>query len=373
MGLNATSPAIPVSDHRFLQSFLAVNASAVLVFGTLVLLTSTAPWRPAPQVDSSPSTPDAAKVSKETTASIDEAVPEVPPASGQAGTPEETGGADATRSEEQAESEAPLPAPVTELHSPTGNEPAATGVSADATSAPVATPSEPATPVASDKSAAATDEIAATLATLPPRPDASEKSDAATAQVATALAATPPAPQAPAAADTGQAATVAATEVVTPPPPLPLRKPVELQIEQKVAVLPSEPQPDQSKAQAQERDMPQQDDAQTPSGSRLWQPMALAPADKAALKMPTARPSGPAYASKVWAALARHKPRVGMRGSATVVFSISGNGWLRGVQVGRSSGNARIDQLALQTVRSAAPFPPPPSGVASYTIRIDFQ
>ncbi len=101
--------------------------------------------------------------------------------------------------------------------------------------------------------------------------------------------------------------------------------------------------------------------------------MALAPADKPALKVPTARPSGPAYASKVWAALARHKPRAGMRGSATVVFSIGENGGLRGVQVGRSSGNAGIDQLALQTVRSAAPFPPPPSGVAAYTIRIDFQ
>ena len=77
--------------------------------------------------------------------------------------------------------------------------------------------------------------------------------------------------------------------------------------------------------------------------------------------------------AKVWAALARHKPRAGVRGSATVVFSIGENGGLRGVKVGRSSGNARIDQLALQTVRSAAPYPPPPSGVASYTIRIDFQ
>jgi protein TonB len=104
-----------------------------------------------------------------------------------------------------------------------------------------------------------------------------------------------------------------------------------------------------------------------------WQAMALAPADKAKLKVPTARPSGGAYSSKVWAALARHKPRAGMRGSATVVFSIGENGSLRGVKIGRSSGNARIDQLALQTVRGAGPYPPPPSGVASYTIRIDFQ
>ena len=101
--------------------------------------------------------------------------------------------------------------------------------------------------------------------------------------------------------------------------------------------------------------------------------MTLAPADKSALKVPTARPNNAAYGSQVWAALARHKPRAGVRGSATVVFSIGENGGLRGVQVGRSSGNDRIDQLALQTVRSAAPYPPPPSGVATYTIRIVFQ
>jgi protein TonB len=48
-------------------------------------------------------------------------------------------------------------------------------------------------------------------------------------------------------------------------------------------------------------------------------------------------------------------------------------GALRAVRLARSSGNARIDQLALATVRNAAPFPAPPSGAMSYTIRIDFQ
>jgi protein TonB len=102
--------------------------------------------------------------------------------------------------------------------------------------------------------------------------------------------------------------------------------------------------------------------------------MGLAPADKPVpAQVPTARPSGAAYASSVWSALARHKPRAGKNGSATVVFAIGGNGALRGLKIGRSSGNARIDQLALATVRSAAPFAPPPSGSASYTIRIDFH
>ncbi|MGH6833498.1 MAG: cell envelope integrity protein TolA, partial [Methyloceanibacter sp.] len=124
------------------------------------------------------------------------------------------------------------------------------------------------------------------------------------------------------------------------------------------------------------KEAPKQRTSQTGGGLGIWKPMALAPADKPSIalsKAPTARPSSGAYASKVWAALARHKPKAGQRGSTTVVFSIGENGGLRGVRVGRSSGNTRIDQLALATVRNAAPYPPPPSGVASYTIRIDFQ
>lgn len=104
--------------------------------------------------------------------------------------------------------------------------------------------------------------------------------------------------------------------------------------------------------------------------------MALAPADKPSIalsKAPINKPSRTAYAATVWSALARHKPRAGQRGSTTVVFAIGDNGALRTVRVGRSSGNTRLDQLALTTVRNAAPYPPPPSGAVSYTIRIDFQ
>jgi protein TonB len=100
--------------------------------------------------------------------------------------------------------------------------------------------------------------------------------------------------------------------------------------------------------------------------------MALSPADKPVAKEPQ-RLTGPAYSSKVWSALARHKPRAGQNGSATVVFSIGMGGGLNSLSIGKSSGNARIDQLALATVRGAAPFPPPPSGPASFSIRIDFH
>jgi protein TonB len=244
---------------------------------------------------------------------------------------------------------------------------------------------------------AATDQIAAMLTALPPRPITSDKSvaalvaeppapppppasdvtEAASSKVATALAASKAAPM-PVAVAPAPAPKVA--EVAGPPPPLPRRKPALPLPQPKPVVRPAEAQAAPAKQELAKQDAaPAKQDTsaqaseQPRGGSGPWQAMALAPADKPVLKVPTARPNNAAYGSQVWAALARHKPRAGMRGSVTVVFSIGENGGLRGLQVGRSSGNARIDQLALQTVRSAAPYPPPPGGVATYTIRIDFQ
>lgn len=177
------------------------------------------------------------------------------------------------------------------------------------------------------------------------------------------------------------------------PPPMPRRRP-ELPEPAAVAAAPV-PEPEDAPeietasatAPARERPVAQaapqtqtQTQARTgPSGGLFGffnpaKPMALAPPDQpvAAAKPATARPSSRAYASQVWSRLARHKPRAGQRGSASVTFTIGDMGVLRGAQIARSSGSSRIDQLALQTVRSAAPFPAPPAGAVSYTIRIDF-
>jgi protein TonB len=161
-------------------------------------------------------------------------------------------------------------------------------------------------------------------------------------------------------------------------PPAPKRKPADEPVaaQEAVAALPApQEKPAKPKAPkpAQRQELARQEPT-PPQAKGPWRPMGLAPADKPVpSQVPTARPSGAAYSSSVWSALARHKPRAGQRGTTTVVFAIGANGALRGLKVGRSSGNARIDQLALATVRSAAPFPPPPSGSASYTIRIDFH
>lgn len=105
-------------------------------------------------------------------------------------------------------------------------------------------------------------------------------------------------------------------------------------------------------------------------------PVALGPSIKPTA--PAAKPSAAAaiaspYGAKVWASLARHKPITIQRGSTTVTFAIDASGALSVVRVSQSSGNAQLDQMALQIVRSSAPFPLPPNGPSSYTIRINFQ
>jgi len=87
------------------------------------------------------------------------------------------------------------------------------------------------------------------------------------------------------------------------------------------------------------------------------------------------RSSEQAYNKYVWSTIARHKPRVGRGGSATVTFAIGTNGMLRSVSASRSSGDAQLDRLAIASVRKAAPFRKPPSGLGNrpYTVRIYFK
>jgi protein TonB len=156
-----------------------------------------------------------------------------------------------------------------------------------------------------------------------------------------------------------------------PAVPLPRRRPVQSAA--------SAPEPAARSGQRQHT---------SPPSKPRWKAMTLAPNELAAkppqqAKRPNElaakpprqakRPNTASYNSKVWSALARHKPRTGRRGSTSVTFGIGAKGELRFVRVSGSSGNPKIDQLALATVRNAAPFPSPPKGTQSYTIRIHFR
>lgn len=70
------------------------------------------------------------------------------------------------------------------------------------------------------------------------------------------------------------------------------------------------------------------------------------------------------YPGKVRSKLARvaRSVRAKGRGEVVVAFAVGSNGNVRGARVARSSGDASVDQAALNAVQKAAPFPPIPEG-----------
>ena len=67
------------------------------------------------------------------------------------------------------------------------------------------------------------------------------------------------------------------------------------------------------------------------------------------------------YASQVLGKLRRALRRSnGPRGEVLIRFTVQANGQVSSIGIGRSSGNAAVDQAGLATVNRAAPFPPIP-------------
>ena len=81
------------------------------------------------------------------------------------------------------------------------------------------------------------------------------------------------------------------------------------------------------------------------------------------------------YRGKVFRRIARAKRgQVNVRGATIVTLTIGPTGQLTGVGVARSSGSARLDEIAVTQIRRAAPFPAPPNGQSqSYTVKISGQ
>ena len=79
------------------------------------------------------------------------------------------------------------------------------------------------------------------------------------------------------------------------------------------------------------------------------------------------------YPGKVRSKLVRASRSVRARGRGDVVvsFAIASNGSVRSARVSRSSGDASVDQAALQAVRKAAPFPPIPDGAGRSSWNFD--
>jgi protein TonB len=76
------------------------------------------------------------------------------------------------------------------------------------------------------------------------------------------------------------------------------------------------------------------------------------------------------YGARVRAQLARYKPAGdGRHGTVLVSFGITTNGDLSYVRLSGSSGSSELDQVALATVRRAAPFGSPPTGASLEQLR----
>ena len=78
------------------------------------------------------------------------------------------------------------------------------------------------------------------------------------------------------------------------------------------------------------------------------------------------------YPGQVMRKISRQrKPRTSARGVAHIAFTIGAGGQLTTVRLAKSSGSAELDQLAVQQIRRAGPFPPPPAGARTrFTIAI---
>jgi protein TonB len=433
-----------VTENRFLQSFSALLASAILVCGTHLLLIASSDYgRPesgqqlAPVATPAPSVAPAAQreaIEVEVTgATLDRSHSDATPFAGDqtpasAPAPAETVSSEpapepASEPVEKAEAKAPssetVPSPAIEedkvasaaetvtpaveattpvvepSETPKPAEPSQTAETDTqaasepkvAEAAPSATPEavkptveaneapKPAEPTqtadaesAPAKSQVPEQAIPVTPETISPSPHVAEAETPAAPAPVVAEPEQPSEPKVAEANSTTQSNETAEFEPTPPSVPLPARKPVPA-ANVKTAKATAKQVAPAAKTEVQE--------AAAESKPR-WTPMALAPADKDLVGKPKVAPKrtegAGSYNAKIWSALARHKPRTGKAGSAAVTFSIGPGGGLRSARISGSSGDSQLDQMALQTVRNAAPFPPPPDPASSsYTIRIYFR
>lgn len=78
------------------------------------------------------------------------------------------------------------------------------------------------------------------------------------------------------------------------------------------------------------------------------------------------------WGGQIRARIARRAPQGAGRGTAVVTITVSGDGVLLGVSLAQSSGNPRIDKLAIAAVRNTRQFPAAPArlGIKSHRFKL---
>ncbi|MBI5119523.1 MAG: TonB family protein [Rhodospirillales bacterium] len=105
---------------------------------------------------------------------------------------------------------------------------------------------------------------------------------------------------------------------------------------------------------------------------------AHAPAIVATISLPapTVESVRQSYALALWRHVQLFKPlKLRAEGTAEVSFGIQADGSLISCEISSSSGNARLDEAALESLRRAQPFPPRPPGLGTQPLSfaIPFQ
>ncbi|UXM95575.1 TonB family protein [Bartonella sp. HY329] len=63
----------------------------------------------------------------------------------------------------------------------------------------------------------------------------------------------------------------------------------------------------------------------------------------------------------------------GLSGTATIKFSYDASGRVTSARISRSSGNDRVDEIALKVVQMASPIPTPPDGAGGLTVPVQIR
>lgn len=172
------------------------------------------------------------------------------------------------------------------------------------------------------------------------------------------------------------------TQAALPAPPLPDAPP---QAEMSLPAPPQDPvsrprprpdpkperQPQPRKAEASPGNTPAP--REVPPGTKaetarlLTQSSAASSAPTSAAKADGGQKTSPAaYARAVMKKVRETRTRAGAgKGTVVVGFTIATDGGLASVRVLKSSGNARLDDIAIDHIRRSAPFPPPPATAAT--------
>ncbi|MAQ83106.1 MAG: hypothetical protein CMH12_07730 [Maritimibacter sp.] len=192
---------------------------------------------------------------------------------------------------------------------------------------------------------------------LPVQPETAEDPDPAPP---TETAETPAPEAAPVAPETVEALPPDGSELAVLSAPPPPSRPEDLVPESERTPTPPPPQttpPPRSAGNAAEDTR-----RGTATGTETANDASQGNGNSAAAAAATARAAAQ-YGNAVMTRIARtRRERTRLPGVALVAFQIGSNGGLVSVGIARSSGSPQLDQIAMNHIRRAGPFPPPPPG-----------